>query len=113
MFTYRRLLRVLACFLLIGDRRMNRLPTKRSPSPISRHFDHIIKLRLSDSKEKSDSKAPLAPETLRAQRGQEILSLPSSLHHDSKHENINDLIIETTLRLAKEGKRILRAPRLQ
>ena len=89
------------------------LPTKRSASPLPRHFDETIKIRLTDAQKKEQpSVLPAVHSSVPAQQGQEILSLSTSLQGGVKHENINDLILETTLRLGREGKRITRAPRL-
>lgn len=46
------------------------------------------------------------------EHGQEVLSFSASLQHDLSHENINDLILGATIRLTKEGKRLIKAPRL-
>ncbi|KAI0771857.1 hypothetical protein BD413DRAFT_46832 [Trametes elegans] len=94
---------------------------KRSPSPLPQHFDNITKVRLTERKKhKSQVPQPEAfPETSESlgslilpQRGQEVLSLSPSLPRSSAHENINDLILEITARLAREGKRLIRAPQL-
>ena len=89
-------------------------PAKRSPSPLSSHLDGYLKgINIGNPRKKSKTATPSSPESVSVQRGQEILSLHPSLQHDLGREKLNDLILETTLRLAKEGKRLLRAPRLQ
>ncbi|KAI0751348.1 hypothetical protein C8Q80DRAFT_1156838 [Daedaleopsis nitida] len=91
------------------------LPLKRPPSPLPRRFDDIRRIRRIDAGHKDNIKdafTPLAAGGLPVRHGQEVLSLSSSLQNGLRHERINDLILETTSRLAREGKRLVRAPRL-
>ncbi|KAJ8501439.1 hypothetical protein ONZ51_g606 [Trametes cubensis] len=98
------------------------LGSKRSPSPLPPHFDTIRKTRViakeQDSKT-STTDSDIAHKasgsdgtTATPQRGQELLPLSPFLSQGSTHENINDFILETTTKLAREGKRLTRAPQL-
>lgn len=90
------------------------LPLKRPPSPLPRCLDDIRRIRRIDVGHKDNIKdtSPIAASDLPVRHGQEVLSLSSSLQNGMRHESINDLILETTSRLAREGKRLVRAPRL-
>ncbi|RPD61928.1 hypothetical protein L227DRAFT_44262 [Lentinus tigrinus ALCF2SS1-6] len=94
-------------------------PTKRSASPLPRRLDDIRRIRIIADAKKDESKsrkstvAPTAAAGVEGPpSGQEILSLSPSLQHDLSHTSINDLILQTTVQLASEGKRLVRAPRL-
>lgn len=94
---------------------MNTLP-KRPASPLPRQLDDIRRIRLTYVKKDNGEtswKSTTAPITReRPASGQEILSLSPSLQRDLGHTNINDLILQTTVQLASEGRRLARAPRL-
>ncbi|PIL36763.1 hypothetical protein GSI_00453 [Ganoderma sinense ZZ0214-1] len=85
---------------------------KRPASPLPRSFDDIVRPRILDVKKdkRPSTQTPLSDRSV--EHGQEVLSFSVSLQHDLSHENINDLILGTTIRLAKEGKRLVKAPRL-
>ncbi|KAH9853780.1 hypothetical protein C2E23DRAFT_94684 [Lenzites betulinus] len=90
------------------------LRAKRSPSPLPLHLDNIRKIRLITKKEdrdKSQDRAVTASFT-DPHHGQEVISFSPFLPQTTRHENINDLILQTTARLAQEGKRLTRAPQL-
>ncbi|KAI9001187.1 hypothetical protein BD414DRAFT_25307 [Trametes punicea] len=90
------------------------LGAKRSPSPLPSHLDAIKKIRITHQK-KDDSQrqsVSLRDPNATPQRGQEVLCLSPLLPLASRHENINDVILQTTARLAREGKRLTRAPQL-
>ncbi|KAI0721875.1 hypothetical protein C8T65DRAFT_629499 [Cerioporus squamosus] len=92
--------------------------TKRSASPLPRRLDDIRRIRIADApKDESKSRKSTVVPAIAAgvgqpTSGQEILSLSPSLRQDLCHTNINDLILQTTVQLASEGKRLVRAPRL-
>ncbi|KAI0334775.1 hypothetical protein GY45DRAFT_1045268 [Cubamyces sp. BRFM 1775] len=95
--------------------------SKRSPSPLPSHLDTIRKIRIISNKQdhKTNTDSDVTQDTTGSdgttttpQRGQELLSLSPILQQGSTHENINDRILETTARLAREGKRLTRAPQL-
>ncbi|KAH9894260.1 hypothetical protein C8Q73DRAFT_510132 [Cubamyces lactineus] len=88
------------------------LGSKRSPSPLPSHLDAIRKTRIIARKQDNKVNNTDDGTTTTPQRGQELLSLPPFLSHGSTHEDINDIILETTSRLAREGKRLTRAPQL-
>ncbi|KAI0829441.1 hypothetical protein BC628DRAFT_1142795 [Trametes gibbosa] len=92
------------------------LRTKRSPSPLPPHLDNIRKIRLTAKGKKSDKSQGLPATTSSTstspQHGQEVISFSPFLPQFTQRENINDLILQTTARLAQEGKRLTRAPQL-
>ncbi len=98
---------------------MSSLPVKRSASRVSPHFDATLRQRFqanNDDDKNLYASTALSDNSdvsfLPARHGQEVLSLTPSLKLDLRHENVNDLILETTARLASEGKRLVKAPRL-
>ena len=93
-------------------RRMS-FSSKRSASPLPRNLDEVFRPRiLYDKKDDKCQSASTSLDAFSVREGQEVLSLSASLKDDLRHENVNDLILGTTIRLAREGKRLVRAPRL-
>ncbi|KAI1792921.1 hypothetical protein LXA43DRAFT_1003819 [Ganoderma leucocontextum] len=88
------------------------LSGKRPASPLPRIFDDIVRPRISNDKKDKRSSTITPLDDRSVEHGQEVLSFSASLRHDLTHENINDLILGTTIRLAQEGKRLIQAPRL-
>ncbi|KAJ2971606.1 hypothetical protein NUW54_g12467 [Trametes sanguinea] len=98
------------------------LVKKRSPSPLPHHLDDIKRLR-EWHQESDDYKRPLTISTVRAgpvpvppngHRGQEVVSYSPStfVGRAVANEDLNDLILHTTQRLSRDGKRLTRAPQL-
>ncbi|EJF62978.1 hypothetical protein DICSQDRAFT_168644 [Dichomitus squalens LYAD-421 SS1] len=88
------------------------LSGKRSASPLPRKLDEVFRPRISHDKKDKFQSATTSLGASLVREGQEVLSLSVSLKHDLRHENVNDLILGTTIRLAQEGKRLIKAPRL-
>ncbi|KAM5535634.1 hypothetical protein V8D89_010621 [Ganoderma adspersum] len=84
---------------------------KRPASPLPRRLDDIVRPRFYNDKKAKSSSAVPPVDGHSVERGQEVLS-SVSLQRALSHENINDLILGTTIRLAKEGKRLVKAPQL-
>lgn len=86
---------------------------KRSASPLPRDLDNIRRFRLSVSKKDTDkNQGHATASSSHPQLGQEVISLSPFLPQATTHQNVNDLILQTAARLAREGKRLTRAPQL-
>ncbi|KAI0650011.1 hypothetical protein C8Q79DRAFT_941915 [Trametes meyenii] len=90
------------------------LSDKRSASPLPLYFDNIKKVRLSEKKKKDQHGTVPASAVANSlpRLGQEVVTLSPFLPQTSTHQNVNDIILKTTARLAQEGKRLTRAPQL-
>ena len=99
------------CLVHLCTLHMN-ISGKRPASPLPRRLDDIVRPRIYDDKKAKSSSAVPPVDGHSVEHGQEVLSFSASLQRDLTHENINDLILGTTIRLAKEGKRLVKAPRL-
>ncbi|KAI0637798.1 hypothetical protein C8Q77DRAFT_1087928 [Trametes polyzona] len=87
---------------------------KRSASPLPLHLD-IRKVKIASwnkDSTKTASNSTATSSSIGPQQGQEVVSFSPFLPRACSHANINDLILQTAARLAREGKRLTRAPQL-